>query len=177
MQLVCDLQTTIDMISLSAAGQKKLQEPVNTIGQGNPKECGKRQIWRARGCRVCQIMVDSAACLIIFSPNLTRKPGRRGRQKVSNLISASLKSGRARGGCEWAKCHIMRHQSVLLCSQLKGMLLSVRGSPLICEMLRALWKDQAYNSRQYGWVCERGSFDACDRPFSQVFFFSLSENV
>lgn len=50
--------------------------------------------------------------------------------------------------------HYETPECSLLCSKLKGMLLSVWGSPLICEMLCALWKDQAYNSRQYECVQE-----------------------
>lgn len=50
----------------------------------------------------------------------------------------------------------------LSCRKLKGMLLSVWGSPLICEMLCALWKDQAHDLSQYVCWC----FDACSCEFS-----------
>lgn len=55
-------------------------------------------------------------------------------------------------------------QCSLSCSKLKGMLLSVRGRPLICEMLRALWKDQAYDLSQY--VCVSALMPA---PASSMF--------
>lgn len=96
--------------------------------------------------------------LITFYWNNQKTPSQRDSERFltrcSHLWSLALWMGKM--------AYYETPQCSLSCSKLKGMLLSVWGSPLIYEMLCALWKDQAYDFSQY--VCE--CFDACSCQFN-----------
>lgn len=83
-----------------------------------------------------------------FLTEITRNPSQGDSERLliwfSPLWSMALWMGKM--------SHYETPECALLCSQLKGMLLSVRGSPLICEMLCAWSNDQAYDLRQCVWA-------------------------
>lgn len=144
---------------------------LGAIKHGRP---GQTLIRRAPGPQVYQIMAVSAACLIIFSPNLTKKKknptggdgkrfpiwfsplwSRGGRRAAVNGQNVTLRDTRAFfyvvgwKGCYWA---------------LEGLLWYVRCSAP-CERIKLIIHVNT------GGCASRGSFDACARLFSRVFFF------
>ena len=89
----------------------------------------------------------------------TRKHQTNGTVKCLKLDLALFEVGL----CEWGKQHIIRHHSVLFhVAGWKGCYWVLEGRPLICEMLDALWKDQAYDLSQY--VCVSALMLVSARP-------------